>query len=108
MSTVWIQQGTVLNLVQPLARAKQRVAKLYKKEKKDLLIMSGNDSDHMMDSKHFSDEAWDQAINGVSQEKVKNAANKVSKEDRITGVKTYVDIVAYPKKGIYHVEWDPK
>lgn len=107
MPTVWIQQGTVLNLIRPLARAKQRIAKLYKERGKDLFILSGNDSDHMMDSLHFIDQAFDFAINGMHLAKIKKVVEMVEEEEKVKGITHYFDVIKYPKRGIYHCEYDP-
>ena len=108
MPTVWIQQGTVLNLNPPIKRALRRVKRAYKNKDKDMFITSGNDSDHMMDSKHYDDDAVDFGINGMSRVEVYNAANDVGPEDVIDGVGHYFDVIKYNKRGIFHMEYDPK
>ena len=57
-------------------------------------ITSGNDSDHMMGSMHYSDDAFDMLHNGTS----------IATLRRIFG-KDY-DIVRYSWG--FHVEYDPK
>ena len=57
-TSVWIQQGTVFNPNIELKRKFQKYRAFCARKGRSIYITSGNDSDHMMGSMHFSDDAF--------------------------------------------------
>jgi hypothetical protein len=91
---VWIQQGTVFNPNIELKRAFQKYRKFCNFKGFSIYITSGNDSDHLMESFHYSDDAMDILHNGSTLADMEN----------IFGGN--FDIVEYTWG--FHIEYDPK
>ena len=57
-ASLYIEQGTVYKPIQPVANAMQRIRREARKSRQDVYIVSGNDSDHQMDSFHCCGGRW--------------------------------------------------
>jgi hypothetical protein len=91
---VWIQQGTRWDLNIEIKRKFQKYRMYCQKKGRSIFITSGNDSDHMMGSFHFNDDAFDMLRNGTTKRELQ----------MIFGFD--YDIVPYSWG--FHVEYDPK
>lgn len=71
----------------------------------DVTVTSGNDSTHMVGSKHYTDEALDFRVKGLTQDKVKTW--RTSTLLRLgPGYQAMVEDFGKPNAHL-HVEWDP-
>jgi len=100
MSTVWIQQGTVFNPNIELKRRFRFLRKAAMQVGISIYVSSGNDSDHRMDSCHFSDDAID--IKDVTGEFLKYFSKSLLQQ--IFGDDFDICIYSW---GV-HIEYDPK
>lgn len=96
MPAIWYKAGVSRHPMNvECERCKQRVARLYASKGKDLMITSQNDSGHMMESRHYIDDAFDFRRLGVAISLIKKAAGPG------------FDVVL-SNNGACHIEWDPK
>lgn len=120
-ASMFVEQGTVLTLIPVANRALQRRRALGQSRNKDLFILSGNDSDHSMESRHYDNGAWDEAKSDFTYDEIYKAVNRVSVADEIyvqefcapsiieyklVKVTHYFDVVPYSWG--FHIEYDPK
>ena len=111
--SLYIEQGTVYNPICPLKNAEQRLRKVASKRKVDIFIVSGNDSDHLMESFHYDDRAFDPIIKGFTKTEIYKIVNNVAVEDYLYNKKGelithYFDVVAYHNNDRYHIEYQPR
>ena len=91
---VWFEQGCVFTPIPIVAEGFRRVVKLAKQLECNVNVTSGREGDHMVDSLHYLDRAWDMQTNKFILFKLKEVLGKGW------------DVVEYPWG--FHCEYDPK
>jgi len=119
--SLYVEQGTVYKPIQPVKNAEQRLRREAHKRGVDIFIVSGNDSDHIMESLHYDDRAFDPIVKNFTKKEIFDIVNDVSVEDEIyvqfwqsnemydwVKVTHYFDVVAYANSDRYHIEYQPR
>lgn len=109
MNRTWIDMGCSGRLSQEAGRGFQKNRAFFRKERKDLFVYSVGEGDHQMDSRHYGEpiafaEAWDigwpwRFGSRISKIKLAKLKAKLGKD---------FDVVPNAKRGIVHIEFDPK
>ena len=91
----WLREGVILNLHPAAAEEFRKVKRLYNSLRQELMIASGNDSEHLPDSIHYINGAVDFCKGKVLYSELIKVCNPA-----------LIDVFEFTD--LYHWEYNPK